>query len=106
MYNKISGMTGTAKTEEEEFREIYNMYVIEIPTNKPCIRKDMADLMFATSKGKYNAIINFIRETHEKGQPILVGTISVESNEFLSKLLKKQIPHEILNAKIMLEKQK
>ena len=100
MYNKISGMTGTAKTEEEEFREIYNMYVIEIPTNKPCIRKDMADLMFATSKGKYNAIINFIRETHEKGQPILVGTISVESNEFLSKLLKKaKLPHEILNAK-------
>ena len=100
MYNKISGMTGTAKTEEEEFREIYNMYVIEIPTNKPCIREDMADLMFATEKGKYNAIVKFIKEVHEKGQPILVGTISVESNEYLSSLLKKEhLPHEVLNAK-------
>ena len=90
MYNKISGMTGTAKTEEEEFRDIYNMYVIEIPTNKPCIREDMADLMFATEKGKYNAIVNFIKERHATGQPILVGTISVESNEFLSKLLQKE----------------
>ena len=100
MYNKISGMTGTAKTEEEEFRDIYNMYVIEIPTNKPCIRDDMADLMFATEKGKYNAIVNFIKEIHAKGQPILVGTISVESNEHLSKLLQKEhLPHEVLNAK-------
>ena len=100
MYNKISGMTGTAKTEEEEFRNIYNMYVIEIPTNKPCIREDMADLMFATEKGKYNAIVNFIKEVHATGQPILVGTISVESNEFLSKLLQKEhLPHEVLNAK-------
>ena len=100
MYNKISGMTGTAKTEEEEFREIYNMYVIEIPTNKPCIREDMADLMFATEKGKYNAIVNFIKEVHSTGQPILVGTISVESNEFLSSLLRKEkLPHEVLNAK-------
>ena len=100
MYNKISGMTGTAKTEEEEFRDIYNMYVIEIPTNKPCIREDMADLMFATEKGKYNAIVNFIKEVHATGQPILVGTISVESNEFLSKLLQKEhLPHEVLNAK-------
>ncbi len=100
MYNKISGMTGTAKTEEEEFRDIYNMYVIEIPTNKPCIREDMADLMFATEKGKYNAIVNFIKEIHATGQPILVGTISVESNEFLSKLLQKEhLPHEVLNAK-------
>lgn len=100
MYNKISGMTGTAKTEEEEFRDIYNMYVIEIPTNKPCIREDMADLMFATEKGKYNAIVNFIKEVHAKGQPILVGTISVESNEHLSKLLQKEhLPHEVLNAK-------
>ena len=100
MYNKISGMTGTAKTEEEEFRDIYNMYVIEIPTNKPCIREDMADLMFATEKGKYNAIVNFIKERHATGQPILVGTISVESNEFLSKLLQKEhLPHEVLNAK-------
>ena len=100
MYGKISGMTGTAKTEEEEFREIYNMYVIEIPTNKPCIREDMADLMFATEKGKYNAIVNFIKQVHATGQPILVGTISVESNEFLSSLLKKEhLPHEVLNAK-------
>ena len=100
MYGKISGMTGTAKTEEEEFREIYNMYVIEIPTNKPCIREDMADLMFATEKGKYNAIVKFIKEVHATGQPILVGTISVESNEFLSSLLKKEhLPHEVLNAK-------
>jgi len=100
MYNKLSGMTGTAKTEEEEFRDIYNMYVIEIPTNKPCVREDMADLMFATEKGKYNAIVNHIKETHTKGQPILVGTISVESNEKLSKLLTKAgLPHEVLNAK-------
>ena len=100
MYNKLAGMTGTAKTEAEEFRDIYNMYVIEIPTNKPCVREDMADLMFATEKGKYNAIVEFIRETHEKGQPILVGTISVESNEHLSRLLTKAgLPHEVLNAK-------
>src|SRR5574344_1787283 len=100
MYNKLAGMTGTAKTEEEEFRDIYNMYVIEIPTNKPCIREDMADMMFATEKGKYNAIVNFIKEVHAKGQPILVGTISVESNEHLSRLLQKEhLPHEVLNAK-------
>src|SRR5574344_631388 len=100
MYNKISGMTGTAKTEEEEFRDIYNMYVIEIPTNKPCIRTDMADLMFATEKGKYAAIVNFIKEVHKTGEPILVGTISVESNEHLSKLLQNEhLPHEVLNAK-------
>ena len=100
MYNKLSGMTGTAKTEEEEFRDIYNMYVIEIPTNKPCVREDLTDLMFATEQGKYNAIISFIRETHEKGQPILVGTISVESNEHLSRLLTKaNLKHEVLNAK-------
>ena len=100
MYSKISGMTGTAKTEEEEFRDIYNMYVIEIPTNKPCIRQDMADLIFATEKGKYNAIVSFIKEVHETGQPILVGTISVEKNEYLSSLLTKaKLKHEVLNAK-------
>lgn len=100
MYNKLSGMTGTAKTEEEEFRDIYNMYVIEIPTNKPCIREDMADMMFATEKGKYDAIVKFIKEVHETGEPILVGTISVESNEKLSKMLTKaKLPHEVLNAK-------
>ena len=100
MYAKISGMTGTAKTEEEEFRDIYNMYVIEIPTNRPCIRKDMADLMYATEAGKYKAIVEFIKEVHATHQPILVGTISVESNEKLSALLTKaHIKHEVLNAK-------
>ena len=100
MYSKISGMTGTAKTEEEEFRDIYNMYVIEIPTNRPCIRKDMADLMYATEAGKYKAIVEFIKEVHATHQPILVGTISVESNEKLSALLTKaHIKHEVLNAK-------
>ena len=100
MYAKISGMTGTAKTEEEEFREIYNMYVIEIPTNKPCIRKDMTDLIYATESGKYRALVEFIKEVHATGQPILVGTISVQSNERVSKLLEKAgIKHEVLNAK-------
>ena len=100
MYNKLSGMTGTAKTEEEEFRNIYNMYVICIPTNKPVIREDLADLVYATEKGKYMAIINTVKEIHSKGQPILIGTISVESNEHLSGLLKKAgLPHEVLNAK-------
>ena len=100
MYNKLSGMTGTAKTEEEEFRNIYNMYVISIPTNKPVIREDLADLVYATEKGKYKAIINTVKEIHSKGQPILIGTISVESNEHLSGLLKKAgLPHEVLNAK-------
>ena len=100
MYNKLSGMTGTAKTEEEEFRNIYNMYVICIPTNKPVIREDLPDLVYATEKGKYKAIINTVKEIHSKGQPILIGTISVESNEHLSGLLKKAgLPHEVLNAK-------
>lgn len=100
MYDKLSGMTGTAKTEEEEFRNIYNMYVIQIPTNKPVIREDLPDLVYATEAGKYKAIINVIKEIHEKGQPILVGTISVEKNELLSSLLKKaHLPHEVLNAK-------
>lgn len=100
MYNKISGMTGTAKTEEEEFRNIYNMYVMQIPTNKPIIRIDNADLVYATEKGKYKAIVNTIKHIHQKKQPILVGTISVESNEYLSSLLtKEKIPHEVLNAK-------
>ena len=100
MYNKLSGMTGTAKTEEEEFREIYNMYVIEIPTNKPVVREDMADLLFATQKDKYTAIINEVKERHKLGQPVLVGTISIETNELISSLLKKEkIKHEVLNAK-------
>ncbi len=100
MYKKLSGMTGTAKTEEEEFRSIYNMYVIEIPTNKEVVREDYADLVYATSKGKYTAIINYVKEIHKTGEPILIGTISVEANEFLSNLLKKAgLKHEVLNAK-------
>ena len=100
MYNKLSGMTGTAKTEEEEFRDIYNMYVIQIPTNKPVIREDLPDLVYATEKGKFAAIIEKIKEIHATGQPILVGTISVENNERLSAMLKKEgLKHEVLNAK-------
>ena len=100
MYNKLAGMTGTAKTEEEEFREIYNMYVIEIPTNRPVIRQDMADLIFATKKDKYAAIINEIKERHKTGQPVLVGTIAVETSELISNMLTKEhIKHEVLNAK-------
>ena len=100
MYKKLSGMTGTAKTEEEEFREIYNMYVITIPTNRPVARKDYGDLLFATKEGKYKAIINEIKERHALGQPVLVGTIAVETSELLSDKLKKaKIPHEVLNAK-------
>lgn len=100
MYNKLSGMTGTAKTEEEEFRNIYNMYVIPIPTNKPVIREDMNDLVYINIKGKYNALANTIDAVHKTGQPILVGTASIESSELLSALLKKRgIKHELLNAK-------
>ena len=100
MYNKLSGMTGTAKTEEEEFRDIYNMYVIQIPTNKPVIREDLPDLVYATEGAKLKAVVNFIKEIHETGQPILVGTVSVENNEKLSALLKKEgLKHEVLNAK-------
>ena len=100
MYKKLSGMTGTAKTEEEEFRNIYNMYVIEIPTNKPVIRIDMPDLMFSTKAGKYRAIVNEIEARYKKGQPVLVGTIAIETSELISNLLKqKHIPHEVLNAK-------
>ena len=100
MYKKLSGMTGTAKTEEEEFRNIYNMYVIQIPTNKPVIRIDMADLLYATKKDKYAAIVKEIKERHATGQPILVGTIAIETSEIISDLLKKErIKHEVLNAK-------
>ncbi len=100
MYEKLSGMTGTAKTEEEEFRNIYNMYVIQIPTNKPIARVDLPDLIYATKAGKYQAIVKTIKEIHASGQPILVGTISVEANEHLSKLLTKEgLKHEVLNAK-------
>ncbi len=100
MYQKLAGMTGTAKTEEEEFRDIYNMYVICIPTNKPVLRKDYGDLIFATAKGKYKAIVDEIEERHQKGQPVLVGTVAVETSELISSMLKKKkIPHEVLNAK-------
>ena len=100
MYNKIAGMTGTAKTEEEEFRNIYNMFVIQIPTNKPVIREDATDLLYPGKEGKYNAIIKEIENRHATGQPVLVGTIAIETSELLSKMLtKKKIPHEVLNAK-------
>ena len=100
MYNKLSGMTGTAKTEEEEFREIYNMYVICIPTNRPVARIDCGDLLYATKKGKYKAIVEEIKQRHLKGQPVLVGTIAVETSEVISEMLKKaKVPHEVLNAK-------
>ena len=100
MYKKLSGMTGTAKTEEEEFRDIYNMYVITIPTNRPVARIDFGDLLFATKEGKYKAIVNEIKERHASGQPVLVGTVAVETSELISEKLKKmRIPHEVLNAK-------
>lgn len=100
MYKKLAGMTGTAKTEEEEFRNIYNMFVVEIPTNMPVIRKDEPDLIFRSEEAKYKAIAKEIKERHEKGQPILVGTISIETSELLSGILKKYgIPHNVLNAK-------
>lgn len=100
MYTKLSGMTGTAKTEEEEFREIYNMEVIQIPTNKPIIRQDYPDLLFPNLKSKYQAVAKDIKARYEKGQPVLVGTVAIETSELLSRLLKQEgVPHEVLNAK-------
>ena len=100
LYGKLSGMTGTAKTEEEEFQEIYKLDVVEIPTNKEVIRQDMQDAIYRTERGKFSAIIEEIKKAHEKGQPVLVGTISIEKSEQLSKLLKKTgIKHNVLNAK-------
>ena len=100
MYNKLSGMTGTAMTEEMEFREIYNLDVISIPTNKPLIRKDNTDVIYKNEPAKFRAVIRDIKESHEKGQPVLVGTVSIENSEKLSNLLNKEgIPHEVLNAK-------
>ena len=100
LYKKLSGMTGTAKTEEEEFREIYNMLVVSIPTNKPVIREDRDDLIFPSMKLKFDAVVNDIKYLHQKEQPILVGTSSVYYSEYLSNLLTQQnIPHEVLNAK-------
>ena len=100
MYDKLSGMTGTAMTEEAEFEEIYNLDVVEIPTNKPMVRKDENDVIYKNEKAKFNAIVNSIKESHKKGQPVLVGTVSIEKSEKLSKLLQKEgIKHEVLNAK-------
>ncbi len=100
MYKKLSGMTGTAKTEEEEFRDIYNMYVVEVPTNKPVIRIDAPDLLFLTPEYKFNAMIKEIKERHSKGQPVLIGTANVETSEHVHRLLEKEhLPHEVLNAK-------
>ena len=100
MYKKLSGMTGTAKTEEEEFRNIYNMYVIEIPTNRPMIRKDEHDIIYKNEPAKFRAVIKDIKESNKKGQPVLVGTVSIEKSEKLSKLLDKEgIKHTVLNAK-------
>ncbi|ARK25541.1 preprotein translocase subunit SecA [Sporosarcina sp. P37] len=100
MYEKLSGMTGTAKTEEEEFRNIYNMNVIAIPTNKPIARDDRPDLIYASMDGKYKAVAEDIKARHEKGQPVLVGTVAIETSEIISAFLKKYgIPHNVLNAK-------
>ena len=100
MYDKLSGMTGTAMTEEAEFQEIYNLDVIEIPTNKPMIRKDHSDIIYKNENAKFRAVIQDIKESHEKGQPVLVGTVSIEKSERLSSMLKKEgIKHEVLNAK-------
>lgn len=100
MYEKLSGMTGTAKTEEEEFRNIYNMNVIAIPTNRNIIRDDRADLIYATTDGKFKAVVEDIAERYTKGQPVLVGTVAIETSEVISAYLsKKGIPHDVLNAK-------
>ena len=100
LYDKLSGMTGTALTEEEEFGSIYTLDVVEIPTNRPVIRKDHTDVVYKNEVGKYRAIVNQVKECHAKGQPVLVGTISIEKSEILSKLLKREgIPHNVLNAK-------
>ena len=100
LYKKLSGMTGTAQTESEEFQEIYKLDVVEIPTNKPVLRKDLPDSVYKTENGKFHAVIDAIVEAHEKGQPVLVGTISIEKSELLSKMLKKRgIKHNVLNAK-------
>ena len=100
LYKKLSGMTGTAMTESEEFKEIYSLDVVEIPTNKPLIRQDNDDVLYKTEEAKFNAIIDVIQEAHAKGQPVLVGTVNIEKSEKLSRLLKKRgIKHEVLNAK-------
>ena len=100
MYNKLAGMTGTAKTEEEEFRNIYNMTVTQIPTNKPVQRVDKSDLIYISQKGKFDAVVEDVVEKHKKGQPVLLGTVAVETSEYISNLLKKRgVRHDVLNAK-------
>lgn len=100
MYNKLAGMTGTAKTEEEEFRNIYNMTVTQIPTNRPVQREDKPDLIYISQKGKFDAVVEDVVEKHKKGQPILLGTVAVETSEYISQLLKKRgVRHDVLNAK-------
>ncbi len=100
MYQKLAGMTGTARTEADEFSEIYGLNIVSVPTNKPCAREDLPDSVYKTEKGKYDAVIAQVKECHAKGQPVLVGTVSIEKSELLSKLLGRQgIPHNVLNAK-------
>ena len=100
MYHKLSGMTGTAMTEEDEFKSIYSLDVVEIPTNRPMIRKDENDLIYRTQQAKFKAVVEDIKKTHETGQPVLVGTVSVEKSEMLSGMLDRVgIPHTVLNAK-------
>ena len=99
MYKKLAGMTGTAQTEEQEFRTTYNLDVIIIPTNVPVARADMPDCVYKTEVGKFNAVIDDIVECHKRGQPVLIGTISIEKSEILSLMLKKGVPHQVLNAK-------
>ena len=100
MYDKLSGMTGTAMTEEAEFEEIYNLDVVSIPTNKPMIRNDENDVIYKTEKAKFNAVVESVKQSYAKGQPVLIGTVSIDKSEKLSKLLQKErIPHEVLNAK-------
>ncbi len=98
MYNKLAGMTGTAKTEEEEFRNIYNMTVTQIPTNKPVQRNDKSDLIYISQKGKFDAVVEDVVEKHKAGQPVLLGTVAVETSEYISNLLKKRgIRHDVLD---------
>ena len=100
LYDKLSGMTGTAMTEEDEFSTIYDLDIVEIPTNKPVVRTDYPDVVYKTEAGKYRAIVKQIEECHEKGQPVLVGTVSIEKSERISRMLRdKGIPHNVLNAK-------
>ena len=100
LYKKLSGMTGTALTEEDEFRQIYGLDVIEIPTNRPMIRKDLNDKVYKSEAGKFKAVVEKVKEVHAKGQPVLIGTVTIEKSELLSKLLKREgIEHNVLNAK-------